>query len=78
MSTICPPSNEELNTFYQVLHQAEYPAALLKITLPYAYNFIPKLTCSTFPKPIPELYNPDMLHQDYLSLITEVKTCFLD
>ena len=43
---------------------------------PYATEFIPQICNSSFPKPIMELYNPDMLVVDYISLLKECEDVF--
>lgn len=38
---------------------------------PYADQFVPKFSTECFPVPIPELYNPAMLHVNYIGLLEE-------
>lgn len=47
-------------------------AAILKITPPYAKKFAPP----DLPPPISELYNPECLSMDYLTLIEECEKIF--
>ena len=61
------------------MHQismAKCKPAILKITPPYSGEFIPTICKDSFPKPISELYNPEALHMDYLSLLNECETMF--
>jgi hypothetical protein len=62
--------------FYEKINKAEMKPAILKITLPYAEDFIPILSNNEFPIPIVELYNPEMLHVDYLQLLSECEKVF--
>ncbi len=62
------PSVEQVHEFYQKISKSKYPPAILKITMPYANQFIPNLCNPAYPKPITELYNPEMLHENYLSI----------
>jgi hypothetical protein len=47
---IAPPSTEELDTFYASINQANIKPAILRITPPYANDFVPKLSSGKFPK----------------------------
>ena len=71
-----PPSKDELEKFYEKISESKMKPAILKITLPYAEGFIPTLSNSDFPIPISELYNPEMLHVDYLDLLSECEKVF--
>ena len=62
--------------FFEKISKAKARPAIMKITLPYAQEFIPTLSNDKFPTPISELYNPDMLHVGYLELITECERVF--
>jgi len=55
---------------------AENKPAILKITQPYAQEFIPKLCCSALPTPMMELYNPEALHMSYLTLLETCESAF--
>ena len=55
---------------------AEKKHAMLKIVHPYAKEFILKLCSSTLPLPMMELYNPEALHMDYLSLLEACELAF--
>ena len=44
--------------------------------MPYAKEFVPRLSNAKFPNPITELYNPKMLSSDYIQLLTECEKVF--
>ena len=73
---ILPPSPEALVTFLEELNKAKQKPAIFKISQPYAQEFIPKCVGSTLPLPMMELYNPEALHMDYLSLLTACESTF--
>ena len=70
------PTTEEFHSFFMKLNQAKIKPAILRIIPPYADNFIPKLSTECFPRPIPDHYNPDMLHVDYIGLVDECERVF--
>ena len=49
---------------------------VLKITQPYAKEFIPKMSQEQFPKLISELYNPEALTKTYTELLNECERVF--
>lgn len=55
---------------------ADKKPAILKITQPYAKDFIPKCATKALPLPMMELYNPDTLQMDYLSLLNVCESTF--
>ena len=65
-----------MNVFFKKISEAKTKPAILKITLPYAQEFIPILSNPKFPAPLTELYNPDMLNVGYLDLIAECEKVF--
>lgn len=69
------PSESELKLFYEALHQAEKKPAVLKITQPYAAQFISTSILDHYPKPITDLYNP-AIEVDYLHLRQECERTF--
>ena len=71
-----PPSSAAITTFFQEINMAENKPAILKITQPYAQEFIPKLCCSALPTPMMELYNPEALHMSYLTLLETCESAF--
>ena len=73
-----PPSEEDWKTFFQKISKAEAKPAILKITMPYAEEFVPRLSKTQFPIPITELYNPKMLGSDYIELLSECEKAFQD
>ena len=73
-----PPSEGELKTFFEKISKAEAKPAILKVTMPYAEEFVPMLSKSQFPLPITELYNPKMLGSDYIELLSECEKVFQD
>ena len=75
-SGITPPSESDMSIFFKKISEAKAKPAILKITLPYAHNFIPILSNPKFPAPLTELYNTDMLNSSYLDLIWECEKVF--
>ena len=73
---IMPASQATMTTFYQEIIMAEKKPTMLKIIHPYAQEFIPKLCSSTLPLPMLELYNPEALHMNYLSLLEACELAF--
>ena len=71
MIVISPPSEQELEIFYEELNKANKKPAILKITKPYHKEYIPKATLSEFPMPTLDLYNPDALSMPYIELLAE-------
>lgn len=65
-----------MDIFFKKISEAKAKPAILKITSPYAENFIPILSNPKFPVCLTELYNPDKLNKDYLDLITECERVF--
>ena len=78
VSSVKPTSERELEEFIKSVADTKVNPAILKITLPYAEKFIPRLSDANFPTPISELYNPDMLNVGYLELISECERLFTD
>lgn len=68
---VTPPSDLELNSFFESISRAKTKPAILKITSPYSKEFIPTLSLASYPKPIMELYNPAALELRYHELLTE-------
>lgn len=62
--------------FLAKINLAQKKPAILKITPPYAEEFIPNCYKSTLPKPMTDLYNPEMLHVDFITLLNECETVF--
>ena len=62
-----PPTELELEEFYQTLNSSKVKPAILKITPPYSKEFIPQSHNKTLPLPISQLYDPETLQLDYLS-----------
>ena len=58
-----------MDVFFAQLDSAPKKPAILKIVEPYSEQFIPKLCNVALPKPLTELYDPDSLHLEYLSLL---------
>ncbi len=75
-SIIKPPTAEELDGFFSKISKAEKKPAILKIVKPYAEQFIPRLNHTSLPSPMMDLYNPELLHVDYLSLLNECEARF--
>ena len=71
LEDVAPPSNSDLNCFFESISKAKNKPAILKITPPYSKEFIPTLSLATYPKPIMELYNPAALELRYHDLLTE-------
>ena len=63
------PSEAELDEFYKTLNSSTDKPAILKITPPYSKQFIPLVSSTALPSPMSQLYDPDALGMDYLSLI---------
>ena len=59
----------------RLIWQEKNPA-ILKITQPYAQEFIPKQVSLALPLPMMELYNPETLHMDYASLLDVCESVF--
>ena len=85
MSTTCSyrpkkyvrsPTTEEFDSFFMKLSQAKTKPAILRVVPPHADKFVPKLSTTSFPRPIPDLYNPGMLHLDYIGLIEECERVY--
>lgn len=77
LSTVRKPlSEDETKIFYDKLSKAKAKPAVLKITMPYAEELVPKLSNTSFPTPISELYNSDMLSCDYIQLLSECEKVF--
>ncbi len=55
---------------------AKKKPSILRIIDPYAREFIPKLSDSTLPQPLSNLYDPSTLHAGYLALINNVRKHF--
>lgn len=70
------PTTEEIEVFYSAINRASKKPAILKVTMPYAKSFVPKLCLSEFPKPLLELYNPEALKMNYLELLSECEKIF--
>ena len=70
------PSENEMDTFFQKISKGKERPAILKITMPYAQEYIPRLSDTRFPLPITELYNPKMLDSDYIQLLSECEKVF--
>ena len=64
-----PPTELELEKFYQALSSSKVKPAILKITPPYSKEFIPQSAKTSLPLPISQLYDPETLQLDYLSLL---------
>ncbi len=77
-SVIKSPSSEELDGFFSKISKAEKKPAILKIVGPYAEEFIPRLNSASLPSPMMDLYNPELLHSDYLSLLNECEAIASD
>ena len=74
---VTPPlSSEELTTFFEEISETKQKPAILKIIEPYSQQFIPKSASSILPLPMMELYNPEALHMDYLTLLKTCETTF--
>lgn len=73
---IPPLSPSALTTFFEETNKAKQKPAIFKITQPYAQEFIPKSVGSTLPPPMMELYDPEALHLDYLSLLAVCESTF--
>lgn len=71
-----PPSEESLKAFYKCLNEAKSKPAILKITRPYSLQFVPKICDQSLPTPLTEMYEPEALHSDYLSLLEKCETAF--
>ena len=71
LEDVGPPSNSDLNCFFESISKAKNKPAILKITPPYSKEFIPTLSLAMYPKPIMELYNPAALELRYHDLLTE-------
>lgn len=67
-----------MKIFFERLSKADMKAAILKITEPYALDFVPKLYSDVFPTPIAEMYNPKMLESDWMALLAECERVFFD
>ena len=65
MTVIDPPDEVKLQKFFNKLNGATVKLAILKITQPYAEQFIPKSSMFTLPELLSD-YNPEALHTDYL------------
>ncbi|XP_019858639.1 PREDICTED: uncharacterized protein LOC109586852 [Amphimedon queenslandica] len=65
-----------MDSFLQKISKGKERPAILKITMPYAEEFIPRLSDTRFPSPITELYNPKMLDSDYIELLSECDKVF--
>ena len=63
------PNEEKLQTFLNKINGAKAKPAILKITQPFASQFIPKSSTSVLPVLLSEYYNSEALHKDYLSLL---------
>ena len=64
------PSEDEMDAFFAEINKAQKKPAILKIEEPYAHqHFLPKLSDNKLPKPISELYDPEALKFDYLTLL---------
>lgn len=75
-SSIKPLMSEELDGFFAKISKADKKPAILKIVQPYAEEFIPRLSSALLPIPMMDLYNPELLHADYLSLLNECEAQF--
>ena len=71
-----PRLKGEMNTFFDKLNKAKAKPAILRITMPYAKEFVPKQSSDNFPIPFYELYNPDKLSCDYVQLLRECEKVF--
>ena len=65
----------ELESFYASISEAKKKPAIL-ITPPFAKEFIPQLSLSSFPKPLMEYYNPATLEMKYPDLLKGCETIF--
>ena len=74
--TVAPQSPSRVKEFLAQLNKADKKPAILKITQPFAVAFVPKLCKDTLPLPLTELYNPDALAMDYLTLLAACENTF--
>ena len=75
-NAIVPPSAAAVRSLFQEINSAQKKPAILKITQPYAQEFVPKQVSCALPLPMMELYNPETLHMDYLSLLRACEAAF--
>ena len=63
------PTTEECDKFFAVLNTAQNKPAILKVIPEYADQFIPNYSKKVLPPPLTQLYRPEYLQLDYLSLL---------
>lgn len=66
---VAEPTDEEIDNFNTVLNGAKRKPGILKITPPFAEQFVPKMSLAQFPKPLTDLYNPEALKFTYTELL---------
>ena len=71
------PTETELESFYSSINEAKKKPALLSITPPFAKEVIPRLSLSTYPKPLMEYYNLATLDMKYPDLLKKCETVYV-
>ena len=63
-----PPTDSEIDTFYQTLNSAKLKPAILRIVPEYADQFAPGHLALDLPVKLTQLYKAEYLNLDYISL----------
>ena len=63
------PSEADLDTFFKTINGAKHKPGILKVVPPYADQFVPLSFTSLLPPLLTDLYEPEYLQMDYLSLL---------
>ena len=83
-SNICDSTNDELQEasaeeqekLFSTVNQATNKPAILRIVQPFAANFVPTVTLSTYPKLLTELYDQSALSLSYPELLKKCETVY--
>ena len=63
------PGSDEIDIFYERLSCCNTKPAILSLVPKYLAGYIPKTLLPTFPKPLPQLYQPEYMDLDYHELL---------
>jgi len=66
---VSSPTDGEIDNIYKKLSKSSSNSAILSIILPYAKDFQPKSTLSSFPQALPELFREEYLKLNYIQLL---------
>ena len=67
---------DQFKLFLDYISGSVHKPGLLKITTPFAEQFVPRACDSSLPHSLSSLYSPNALHLDYLSLLQECEMVF--